>query len=31
MPNGNISVMDRYGIALVMPEQQGKQTWDELF
>lgn len=30
MPNGNISVMDRYGIALAMPQQQDRKAWDEL-
>lgn len=30
MPDGGISMIDRYGIALAMPEQQGSDIWDEL-
>ena len=31
LPDGNISMTDRYGIAVTMPEQQGNKRWDELF
>ena len=30
-PDGGISMMDRYGIALAMPEQQGSKVLGELF
>lgn len=31
MPDGDVSMMDDYGIALAMPEQQGSKSPGELF